>query len=275
MKLYKLNIDTSKPTNQVVQMQQNQRGLLSVNMTNNGKYIRNLSCTLYDGANEISATNGGFKVDVGAEPKSVKVVAKSEPMESIKEYIASYAPGNRTIAQYLKRIVIPAGTYRQDEFESLKQFGTYSGYPTILSQASGGEANFDRIILTLWNPNRQIWFGANGEWLSPDEPLIVNEEVAFGLTTAVRTSGKSTIVLSSETYPAIGYYTDYQMDTLIKPSTNAPYDGEYVEPLTAVEIDGVEYVPTTLSVDGVAYSVLAAVQNTEPETEPETEPTEG
>ena len=108
-------------------------------------------------------------------------------------------------------------------------------------------------------------------YIPQDEPLIVNEEVAFGLKTAVRTSNKSTIVLSSETYPAIGCYTDYQMDTLIRPSPNAPYDGEYTEPLTSIEIDGVRYEPTTLSVDGVAYSVLAAVPNAEPETEPETE----
>lgn len=89
MKIYKLNIDTSKPINQVVQMQQNQTGLLSANVTNDGNYIRNLSCTLYDGANEISATDGGFKVDVGTEPKQVKVVAKSEPIICQMGYFVS------------------------------------------------------------------------------------------------------------------------------------------------------------------------------------------
>jgi len=132
MKVYNLNIDTSKPTNQVVQMQQNSTGLLSANITNDGKYIRNLSCMMYDGANEISASTEsdnsfGFKVDVGAEPKHIKIEAKSTPIASIKEYVASYNPGTRFINQFIKRIVIPAGTYRQDEFESLKQFGNYSG----------------------------------------------------------------------------------------------------------------------------------------------------
>jgi len=70
------------------------------------------------------------------------------------------------------------------------------------------------------------------------------------------------VTLSSYTYPAIGYYTDYQMDTLVKPSDNAPYDGNYVEPLKEVEVDGVKFVPTTLSVDGVAYTVLAAPAQT-------------
>ena len=99
----------------------------------------------------------------------------------------------------------------------------------------------------------------------------MNEEITFGLTTAVRTTNKTAIVLSSETYPAIGYYTDYQLDTLVKPSDNAPYDGNYVEPLKEVEVDGVKFVPTTLSVDGVEYKVLAEAQPA-PEPEPE-EPT--
>ena len=62
------------------------------------------------------------------------------------------------------------------------------------------------------------------------------------------------------------------MDTTIKPSDNAPYDGNYVEPLTEVEVDGVKFVPTTLSVDGVEYKVLAAVQPETPEqpADPET-----
>lgn len=186
MKIYKLDIDTSKPVNQVMQMQQNATGMLSVSISNDGEYIRNLSCTMYDGANEIEATTSadasfGFKVDVDTEPKHVKVVAKSTPMESIMEYIASYTPGTRSIGQFVKKIVIPAGTYRQDEFESLKQFGS-SVFQVVLSPVPGDDekANFDRITIFLKNPHQQIWFGANGEWLSPDEPLVVTEEVAFG-----------------------------------------------------------------------------------------------
>ncbi len=154
MKVYNLNIDTSKPANQVVQMQQNATGMLSVAISNDGKYIRNLSCQMYDGANEIEATTSadnsfGFKVDVGAEPKHVKVVAKSTPMESIKEYIASYTPGTRPFTKFLTRVVIPAGTYSQDEFESLKQFGSSSGVITNLTIKGNikGKANFDRISI--------------------------------------------------------------------------------------------------------------------------------
>ena len=98
MKIYKLDIDTSKPTRQIVAMQQNSTGLLSVDVTNDGKYIRNLSCTVYDGENEISATTtNGYKIDVGTENKAIKVVAKSEPIISMDEYIVSAASGTRIV----------------------------------------------------------------------------------------------------------------------------------------------------------------------------------
>ena len=59
------------------------------------------------------------------------------------------------------------------------------------------------------------------------------------------------------------------MDTTIRPSANAASDGQYVEPLTEVEVDGVKFVPTTLSVDGVEYKVLAEAQPTPETTEGE------
>lgn len=102
--------------------------------------------------------------------------------------------------------------------------------------------------------------------MGPDEDIIVAEGNVFSVQKTLKASAIET---TTTTYPAVGYYTDYQKDTLIRPSLNAPYDGEYTEPLSAVEIDGKKYEPTTLSVDGVAYSVLAAVPNEEPETEPE------
>lgn len=88
MKIYKLDIDASKPIRKVVQMQQNATGALSVDVTNDGKYIRNLSCALYEGGAELSAyatTDGGagYKIDMGDETKVVKFTAKSVPTESV------------------------------------------------------------------------------------------------------------------------------------------------------------------------------------------------
>lgn len=85
MKVYNLKVDTSQPISQVLQIQQNQVGLLSVNVTNDGKYIRNLSCTVYDGNTEIDdslegSDSFGFKIDAASDARPVKLVAKSTPI---------------------------------------------------------------------------------------------------------------------------------------------------------------------------------------------------
>lgn len=272
MKVYNLNIDTSKPTNQVVQMQRNATGLLSANITNDGKYIRNLSCTLYDGANEISATTSanasfGFKVDVSAEPKHVKIEAKSEP--TMCEWEVVIPEGNRRV-QYvdLSRLQLDTGVYYQDEFYGLAKFGDKNGYNRIWVVKSG-TTNFAKLVIAPWNTEYPVWFyDANDNPLEVNTPISVDDEVEVIERVAVKCTSYTK---ESHTYPAVGYYTDYQLDTLVKPSDNAPYDGNYVEPIKEIEVDGVKFVPTTLSVDGVEYKVLAEAQPA-PEPEPE-EPT--
>ena len=79
---------------------------------------------------------------------------------------------------------------------------------------------------------------------------------------------KKNYTLSTDEYPAVGYWTDYQVDTLIKPAqSTSPYATIEYDPSNieagnisadTFTLSGVTYVPTTLSVDGVAYSVLAA-----------------
>lgn len=129
------------------------------------------------------------------------------------------------------------------------------------------------MALNLINPDYPpvIFYDADNNMINADIPITVEERVEIFCNLVVRCTSYTK---TSRTYPALGYFADYQKDTLIRPSLNAPYDGEYTEPLSAVEIDGKKYEPTTLSVDGIAYSVLAAVPNAEPETEPETD-TEG
>lgn len=90
MKIYKLDIDTAQPVNQIVQMQQNTAGVLSVDVTRNGEYIRNLSCQIFDGETEIpacSAGDKGFKLDIGDTPKYYTVKATATPIESVAQYI--------------------------------------------------------------------------------------------------------------------------------------------------------------------------------------------
>ena len=101
MKIYKLDIDASKPIRKVIQMQQNATGALSVDVTNVGWPIRNLSCALYEGDTELSAyatadSGAGFKIDMGAEPKVVKFTAKSTPVECSAQYVLSVSGATRT-----------------------------------------------------------------------------------------------------------------------------------------------------------------------------------
>jgi len=177
MKVYNLNIDTSKPTNQVVQMQQNATGLLSANITNDGKYIRNLSCTMYDGANEISATDGGFKVDVGAEPKHVKIEAKSTPVECSAQYIVSVSGAHRTKSVALNILQLEAGVYNQSEFYGIaKRFGNGYAKP-YASQLSN--VNFHTVWFAPNNTVQPVWFGKiiNNKyvWFNADEPIVVSD----------------------------------------------------------------------------------------------------
>ena len=87
MKIYKLDIDAAQPANQVVQMQQNTTGVLSVNVTKNGDYIRNLSCQMFDGDTEISGDDNGFKLDIGDTPKHYTVKATATPVECSAQYM--------------------------------------------------------------------------------------------------------------------------------------------------------------------------------------------
>lgn len=165
MKIYKLDIDTSKPIRKVMQMQQNSEGALSVNVSNDGKYIHNLSCALYEDGNEISAiaegdNSFGYKLDVGETPHTVKITAKSTPIESIREYVLSSTAGSRPKSVWLVQLVIPEGVYNQDEFASVLDLYNLSptpieGLPKILflNGASTGKANFERICITPYNPH--------------------------------------------------------------------------------------------------------------------------
>ena len=122
MKIYNLNIDTSKPVNQVMQMQQNSTGLLKLNVTNDGKSIRNLSCSVYDGETEVPSTDNGFKIDMGKNDKVVKVVAKSEAIVCTFQKLVKNGSDRHTSQVFYSYMQLPAGTYRQEDlYEGLKK----------------------------------------------------------------------------------------------------------------------------------------------------------
>lgn len=225
MKIYKLDIDTSKPIRQVVQMQQNSEGVLSVNVSNDGKYIRNLSCAMYEDGNEISAiadgdNSFGYKLNVGDTSHTVKVTAKSAPYECSASYVVDIGTGSAKSIQ-LDRAQLEPGVYNQDEFASLLRFGSGYGYQTFILPSAGTKdyVNIDRIVIIKHNPTQQLFFiDKNGTVMPTDAQISVLSACDLIQSATVKRTGS---VLSSYTYPAIGYWTDYSLDTIIKPSTNA------------------------------------------------------
>ena len=226
MKIYKLDIDTSKPIRKVVQMQQNSTGALSVDVSNDGWPIRNLSCALYDGETELSAyaelsTGAGYKIDVGADTKVVKFTAKSVLTECSASYIASVGTSGPMQTTALKQIQIDTGIYRQDEFNNVAfELGNISaGVMTMLYVSSSdlSNANFEQIRLAPWNKNKPIWFISNNTVLPEDALIVITAPTQVYKNGYIRRNGTT----ATFTYPAIGYYTDYSLDTVIRPSENA------------------------------------------------------
>ena len=226
MKIYKLDIDTSKPIRKVVQMQQNSTGALSVDVSNDGKYIRNLSCALYEGGTELSAyattdVGAGYKIDTGTDTKVVKFTAKSVPTECSAQYVEKRGTGSvHTVA--LTQFTLDAGVYNQDEFNNVaKVLGSTIGLTNWLYVHNNdlSNANFKNVALTPWNSSRPVYFlDNNGIVISEDEPIIATGQVRVCKNDYV---GRFSSQLSSFTYPAVGYWTDYSLDTVIRPSENA------------------------------------------------------
>lgn len=208
---------------------------MSVDISRNGDYIRNLSCQLYDeNGEELSAyyaegDNFGFKVDVGEQPKVVKITAKSTPITGTAQYIESYTSSNRAKGYSLSSLVLPAGVYKQDEFAGfIEAFGpnqnigdyNYSAMSPwryfYLRGGDGDKININRIGVSMWNA---IWFATDNGAIPEDALIEVTDTVCFY---EHRTLKATNLVYGEVEYPAVGYYTDYALEHVITPSENAP-----------------------------------------------------
>ena len=254
-------------------MQQNSTGLLKLNVTNDGKSISNLSCIVYDGETEVPSTGNGFKIDMGKNEKVVKIEAKSEAIVCTFQKLVQNGSDKRPSQVFFSYMQLPAGTYRQEDlYEGLKKI-YYMSETTIgivlqiyIGADDTNKTNF-RIISIQTNGN--LWgfhfYDSNNNLLPTDQSIVVTDTVVVGENKSIKPTGA---IYDYIPYTLMGENTDYQLDTTIRPSVNAPYDGEYEEPLTEIEVDGVKFVPTTLTIDGVEYKVLAEEQPTPDPEEP-------
>jgi len=161
MKIYNLNIDTSKPVNKVMQMQSNSTGLLKLNVTNDGKSIRNLTTKVYDGETEVPSTDNGFKIDMGKNEKVVKIEAKSEAIVCTFQKLVQNGSDRRPSQVFFSCMQLPVGTYRQEDlYEGLKKI-YYMSETTIgivlslyTTAADEGKTNFRTINIST---NGNLW----------------------------------------------------------------------------------------------------------------------
>ena len=97
----------------------------------------------------------------------------------------------------------------------------------------------------------------NGTDVRPeDEPIVVTGDVDIGATSIAHRNA----VVGTYDYPAVGEYTNCQIEATITPSGNAPCDGdvEWTEELTDSDGEKNKTEWTTLTIGGVEYTVLAA-----------------
>lgn len=109
--------------------------------------------------------------------------------------------------------------------------------------------------------------------LPPDTNLVVVPDTSVSVIYNVPVPGRKTVSWSAS---YLGYYVDTYVDVDLKSSKDALADLIIDDPVDFTNVDatnlsadnftlsGVSYVPTALSVDGVAYTVLAAVPADEP-----------
>lgn len=66
-----------------------------------------------------------------------------------------------------------------------------------------------------------MYFYDQDRLLPYDEQISATEEISVYITKMVKTNNKNSIMISAVPYPSIGYWTDYSLEHIIKPSTNA------------------------------------------------------
>lgn len=177
MKIYKLDIDASRPIRKALEMQQNATGGLKVDVTNNGRTIHNLTTKVYDGETELPSTDNGFKVDVGSTAKTLKVEATSTPIISDYEIIESYTPGNKNRQVALKRLVLPPGIYRQEEFLPILDMDMKNELWYI--HGVEHNSNLERLYLNNVGTSTLLLFYKISGMMEPDEDIVVTKETTW------------------------------------------------------------------------------------------------
>lgn len=271
MKIYNINIDTSKPIRQVLNVPaKSSKYGIAVKATADGMRIANPQCQMIINGSAIQPTktldDGSFLFEVS----SSMVEAKHE---------------------VIIRII---------NMDEINAQGDSSGMQTIFLFKAEDEDKTNlyrvsRMLNTLWYCKKLSAPNADVEYFSDDEPIIFTDDATIGLYVATKVGHRIQNVWNDlATIPKGKYYTK-ELDrlffggsigcvadckvTVVLNEVKNPISSEELEDKNVVcdtlTVDGVEYVQTTLTIDGVEYKVLAVANESTDEPTPEpTEPTE-
>lgn len=266
MKVYNLNIDTSKPIRQVLNVPaKSSKYGIAVKATAEGMRIANPTCQMIINGSAIQPTktldDGSFLFEMTSD----MVEDKHEVM------------------------------FRIINMDEINAQGDTSGMDVyfFFQAADVDKTNLyivQRQLNTLWYIKKLSAPNADYEYFSDDEPIIFTDDATIGRTVTkkvghrMQTVWEDLAAIPKGTYytkeldrlffgGSIGRVADCKVTVVLNEVLN-PIASEELEDKNVVcdtlIVGDVEYVQTTLTVDGVEYKVLAEAQPT-PESEPEPE----
>ena len=254
MKIYNLNIDTSKPIRQVLSVPTNtEKYGIVVKVTAGDMNVANPVCQLIDGANTLvpkKLDDGSFLFEMssGSTPSIHDVIFHVVNMDEV-----DFGDG---VANFF----VPYGSHvNNTKLRRITQNGNIVWYQYL---SDNGE---DYLAY------------------SDNDKIIFTAPTEIGHTVTIRDE-RGRIKSKWEaiaTVPAGSYYprqltkiifpklflrpADCNVSVTLREVRNAVPDGEKNDTIENITLDGVSYAPTTLSVDGVEYKVLASIVTNEGE----------
>ena len=261
MKIYNLNIDTSKPVRQVLNVPaKSSKYGIAVKATAEGMRIANPTCQMILNGSAIQPTNtledGSFLFEMTSD----MVEDKHEVMFHIINMDEINAQGD------------------QSGVSTVFYFKVEDEVKTSLNRVK-------RQLNTLWYYKKLAAPNANPEYFSDDEPIIFTDDATIGHLVAKKVGGRTKQEWEAlATIPKGTYYTkeldrlffggsigrvaDCKVTVVLNEVTDPAPESEVEDKNVVCDtltVGGVEYVQTTLTIDGVEYKVLAEAQ---PDEEP-------
>ena len=251
MKVFKIDVDVAKPTLKVLNVPSTgEKYGIAVKASADGKRIASPSCRLMVGSDYREATkvldDGSFLFEIEAD-------------EDLSD----------------KKVMVHV--VNMDEIPSGESSSQGTGIMIVFSIKYGQENNTDLFRISLMPGSNVMWFlKKNGAgYFADTEQITVTEEVEIGHNVTVmvgkrpKQEWKTFFVLpAGKYYPrelyravlggSVGLPADCKVEVKVRTTPIATPDKVVEEEPDAVELDGVKYVPTTVTIGDVEYTILAA-----------------